>query len=173
MKRPPTWESLIDVTPPLPYLPHKPRGHSSAFSSVDAGAYKAPHIRAFSLSGQEHHHRLFPPYCPSHHATSLTWCVLSSPSQSQRGNNSCWCTACCSTSHVPDAPAPVVRLLQGAGSGADYYVANWGSKISQTCLLSSAHLYKELIGRLLRGKLGIQRSHVGACSQRTCIKSRQ
>ena len=119
-------------------LPHKPRGHSSAFSSVDAGAYKAPHIRVFSLSGLEHHHP-FPLYCPSH-ATSLT-CVLASPSQSRR-NNSCWCSAC-STSHVLDAPAPVVGLRRGADS-ADYYVANWGSK-------------------------GVR----PACSQRTCIKSRR
>ena len=114
MKRPPTLESLIDVTQTPPVLPHKPRGHSSAFSGGDAGAYKAPRILVFSPYGL-HHHR----HCPSL-ATSLT-CVLASPSQSRRNNSS----PSCSTVHVPGAP-DAGELLRG-GDSADY-VANWGSK---------------------------------------------
>ena len=128
-----------------PFLPHKPRGHSSASSSVDADAYKAPRIPVFSPCGLQLQCPL--PPCPSH----ATWSVLSSPSQSRR-NDSCWCSAC-STSHVLDAPAPGGGLRRGADS-ADYYMANWGSKgvrpacSQRTCIKSrrwpAVHLWRML-----------------------------
>ena len=115
-------ESLKDVTPP--FLPHKPRGHSSASSSVDADAYKAPRIPVFSPCGLQLQCPL--PPCPSH----ATWSLLSSPSPSRR-NDSYWWTGkppALSTSHdAPDPAAAVGELLQG-GDSLDYYVANWGSK---------------------------------------------
>lgn len=123
MKRPPTLETLINVTHHV--LPHKPRGHSSVVLGVDAGAYKAPRIPAFSPCGLQNHCPL--PPCPSH-ATSRT-SVLASPSQSRR-NNSYWSSGkppSCSTSHVPDVPAAPARGLLRGGDSADY-VANWGSK---------------------------------------------